>query len=95
MNQSTPKCFVHSSNINKIVAVQKWNEDDSMHGVIVQLPLPKHLNALRIQNEVLPSKDVDGLTIANSGRLMSQNAYPNFDREIVCIIILLTLAFDF
>lgn len=46
------------------------NEDDSIHGVLVQLPLPGHLDPLRIASAVDPGKDVDGLHPDNVGLLL-------------------------
>ena len=45
------------------------NNDKSVHGLLVQLPFPKHLNEEKITNAVSPQKDVDGLTLENMGRL--------------------------
>ena len=44
--------------------------DDSIHGILVQLPLPSHLNADAVLDLLPPEKDVDGLTSASMGRLM-------------------------
>ena len=46
------------------------NEDDSIHGILVQLPLPEHINPLKIANTVDPMKDVDGLHPDNVGLLL-------------------------
>ena len=46
------------------------NNDFSIDGLIVQLPLPDHMSEVRVCNSVLPSKDVDGFTQTNLGRLM-------------------------
>jgi methylenetetrahydrofolate dehydrogenase (NADP+)/methenyltetrahydrofolate cyclohydrolase len=46
------------------------NSDSNVHGVLVQLPLPKHIDQNVIINELYPLKDVDGLTPFNSGMLM-------------------------
>ena len=48
------------------------NEDPSIHGIIVQLPLPLHLSEIQICNAVHPSKDVDGFTQTNLGKLMQK-----------------------
>ena len=56
-----------------INAIQDYNNVDNIDGIIVQMPLPKHLDSSKILNSILPSKDVDGLTYINQGRLM-QNA---------------------
>ncbi|WFU11304.1 bifunctional methylenetetrahydrofolate dehydrogenase/methenyltetrahydrofolate cyclohydrolase FolD (plasmid) [Rhizobium sp. CB3090] len=49
--------------------VQSLNEDASIHGILVQLPLPKHLNAEAIIQSIRPDKDVDGLHVVNAGKL--------------------------
>lgn len=53
--------------LESLVAV--LNADDSLHGVLVQLPLPKHLNSDPIIQSILPEKDVDGLHVVNAGKL--------------------------
>lgn len=53
-----------------IALVRRLNGDDEVDGILVQLPLPAHINAARVINEIDPVKDVDGLTQANAGRLM-------------------------
>lgn len=50
--------------------VRDLNSDPSVHGVIVQLPLPPHLDELRVCNTVDPRKDVDGFTQTNLGRVV-------------------------
>ena len=49
--------------------VQTLNKDDSLHGILVQLPLPKHFNSEAIIQSILPEKDVDGLHVVNAGKL--------------------------
>lgn len=53
-----------------IVLVRECNADKALHGILVQLPLPKHLDALEILREVDPNKDVDGLHVVTAGRLL-------------------------
>lgn len=53
-----------------IKEIESLNNDDGIDGIIVQMPLPKHLNVEEIQNTIDPLKDVDGLTYVNSGRLV-------------------------
>ena len=53
--------------LNKI---DEFNNDDNVDGILVQMPIPKHLNPKTIQNAISPLKDVDGLTDINMGRLM-------------------------
>jgi methylenetetrahydrofolate dehydrogenase (NADP+)/methenyltetrahydrofolate cyclohydrolase len=50
--------------------VDKYNNDDSIHGILVQLPLPKHLDEKKVLNAIDPDKDVDGFHPVNVGRLM-------------------------
>ena len=45
------------------------NKDKSIHGVIVQLPLPDHISVAKVLNRIDPSKDVDGFTPTNVGKL--------------------------
>jgi len=55
---------------DKLLAlVQSLNADPAVHGILVQLPLPKHLNADAIIAAISPAKDVDGLTVTNAGLL--------------------------
>ncbi|MBX5188394.1 bifunctional methylenetetrahydrofolate dehydrogenase/methenyltetrahydrofolate cyclohydrolase FolD [Rhizobium sp. NZLR3b] len=49
--------------------VATLNADPSIHGILVQLPLPKPLDSESIIQAILPEKDVDGLSIANAGKL--------------------------
>ncbi|SCW33833.1 methenyltetrahydrofolate cyclohydrolase /5,10-methylenetetrahydrofolate dehydrogenase (NADP+) [Rhizobium mongolense subsp. loessense] len=49
--------------------VSSLNADPSIHGILVQLPLPKHLNSEPIIQSILPEKDVDGLHVVNAGKL--------------------------
>jgi len=56
--------------------VVSLNEDESVHGILVQLPLPKGLNEESVLRLIDPNKDVDGFHAMNSGRLM--NGQPGF-----------------
>jgi methylenetetrahydrofolate dehydrogenase (NADP+)/methenyltetrahydrofolate cyclohydrolase len=51
--------------------VRALNRDPAIHGILVQLPLPKHLDEKAVLTELNPDKDVDGLTMINAGRLAS------------------------
>ena len=53
-----------------IELLQKLNGESSIHGIIVQLPLPPHLDENRIITSIPPEKDVDGLHPVNMGRLL-------------------------
>ncbi len=50
--------------------VRRLNEDPQIHGMIVQLPIPKHLSVLAVHETIAPEKDVDGLTPVAVGRLV-------------------------
>lgn len=51
--------------------VLRLNRDDSVHGILVQLPLPAHLDQTRVLEMISPDKDVDGFHAMNAGRLMT------------------------
>src|SRR5712692_3855424 len=53
--------------------VAALNADAAVHGILVQLPLPKQVNAARILQAVSPAKDVDGFHAANLGALLAGN----------------------
>jgi methylenetetrahydrofolate dehydrogenase (NADP+)/methenyltetrahydrofolate cyclohydrolase len=53
-----------------LAEVEKINRDPETHALLVQLPLPKHINEGRIIDAIAPEKDVDGLNPFNAGRLM-------------------------
>lgn len=68
--------FIHKTlpaDVDEELLVQQidlLNLNEDVDGIIVQMPLPAHINATRVLNTIDPSKDVDGLTFANSGRLL-------------------------
>ena len=51
--------------------VAALNDDDSIHGILVQLPLPAHIDAQKVIEAISPAKDVDGFHIASAGALMT------------------------
>lgn len=52
------------------LAIQALNEDDRVDGILVQLPLPEHLDAISLLYQIAPDKDADGLHPINLGRLV-------------------------
>ena len=54
-----------------IALVEQMNGKSDIHGILVQLPLPKHIHERRVIESIAPSKDVDGFTKENLGALMS------------------------
>ena len=59
--------------------IEKYNKDNNVDGILVQMPLPKHINENNIQNAINYQKDVDGLTDINAGRLLH-----NKDSLVAC-----------
>lgn len=53
--------------------IEFYNNEDSVNGIIVQLPLPKHLNERKALDKIDVEKDVDGLSTAQIGRLTTEN----------------------
>ncbi|MGE6742096.1 bifunctional methylenetetrahydrofolate dehydrogenase/methenyltetrahydrofolate cyclohydrolase FolD [Allorhizobium pseudoryzae] len=51
--------------------VEKLNADPAVHGILVQLPLPDHLQAEPVIQSIRPEKDVDGLNVVNAGKVAS------------------------
>jgi len=50
--------------------IEELNKDPKCHGIILQLPLPKHLDTLKAESAVSPDKDVDGTNPVNTGKLL-------------------------
>ena len=57
----------------------RLNDNDSFHGIILQLPLPRHLDTLRAESAIAPDKDVDGTNPVSAGRLLlgEETFYPS------------------
>jgi methylenetetrahydrofolate dehydrogenase (NADP+)/methenyltetrahydrofolate cyclohydrolase len=53
-----------------LALVEKLNKDPKIHGILVQLPLPKHINETRVLYAIDPNKDVDGFHPVNIGKMM-------------------------
>ena len=57
-----------------IELIKSLNEDPSIHGILMQLPLPPHINQFNVINAINPKKDVDGLTYYNAGLLLNKRS---------------------
>ena len=57
-----------------IAEIDALNADSSIHGILVQAPLPSHINDVRVFNHVSPNKDVDGFNAVNLGKLCQEQA---------------------
>jgi methylenetetrahydrofolate dehydrogenase (NADP+)/methenyltetrahydrofolate cyclohydrolase len=69
MNSWEYKLPAETSEAEILAVVEKLNNDPAVNGILVQLPLPKHVNAERVLNTIDPNKDVDGFHPVNVGRL--------------------------
>ncbi|MDR1475009.1 MAG: bifunctional 5,10-methylenetetrahydrofolate dehydrogenase/5,10-methenyltetrahydrofolate cyclohydrolase [Holosporales bacterium] len=62
--------FPKETEFNKVSAlIDELNADESVDGILLQLPLPEHINPRLLIDRILPEKDVDGLTSINQGKL--------------------------
>ena len=69
MHSVTHRLPAETKEADLIALVQTLNADPAIHGILVQLPLPKGLNPDRVIAAIDPDKDVDGLHVINAGRL--------------------------
>lgn len=61
------------SNEQILSSIDSLNQDLRVHGILVQMPMPNHLDKASVLNSISPEKDVDGFSPVNVGRLYSQN----------------------
>ena len=59
------------SQADLLARVHALNADNAIHGILVQLPLPKHIDAQKVIEAISPDKDVDGFHVASAGALMT------------------------
>jgi methylenetetrahydrofolate dehydrogenase (NADP+)/methenyltetrahydrofolate cyclohydrolase len=71
MYSETHRLPADTSQDDLLAVVAKLNADPKIHGVLVQFPVPAHINQMDVVAALSPYKDVDGLTVANAGRLAS------------------------
>ena len=69
MNSYTHKLSADSDQATVLAKVEALNKDPAVHGILVQLPLPRHMNEHDVTNAINPEKDVDGFHISNVGLL--------------------------
>ena len=55
---------------NLLLEIEKLNNDNNIDGILVQLPIPKHINELKVINAISAEKDVDGFHTTNIGKMM-------------------------
>ena len=71
--------------------IEKLNLDSTVHGILIQLPLPDHMDQYQVINMVDPKKDVDGLTFVNSGLLLNNKTnliplYPTWNNGTIPVL---------
>lgn len=71
-----------------LALVARLNADPSVHGILVQLPLPRHLDEKTVIAAIDPDKDVDGITPVNAGRLVLGMEAPVSCTPLGCLMIL-------
>ncbi|MFT5060727.1 MAG: methylenetetrahydrofolate dehydrogenase (NADP+)/methenyltetrahydrofolate cyclohydrolase [Sulfitobacter sp.] len=69
MHSVEHKLEIDTSEVDLLALIQQLNADPTIHGVLVQLPLPGHLDSNLVINSIDPAKDVDGFHISNVGLL--------------------------
>jgi methylenetetrahydrofolate dehydrogenase (NADP+) / methenyltetrahydrofolate cyclohydrolase len=69
MNSWEYKMPADTSEADLLAMVQKLNNDPSVHGILVQMPVPKHIDSAKVLNTIDPAKDVDGFHVVNVGKL--------------------------
>lgn len=75
--------------------VAQLNADPAVHGILVQLPLPRHIDAVKVLEAVAPTKDVDGFHPLNAGRLVTGTGGLKPCTALGCILLLRTVLEDF
>ena len=69
MNSWEHKLDAATPEATLLALVEKLNTDPACHGILVQLPLPKHIDSDKVLSAINPDKDVDGFHVVNVGRL--------------------------
>ena len=67
--------------------VQQLNLDSSVHGILVQMPLPKHIDSAKVLNCIDPAKDVDGFHVVNVGRLSTGQGALTACTPVGCVML--------
>ncbi len=74
MHSVTIRLPVDTSEAELLATVDRLNGDPAIHGILVQLPLPKHINSEKVLRRIDPGKDVDGFHPVNVGKLVTGDA---------------------
>lgn len=81
-----------TSEADLLALVARLNADDAVDGILVQLPLPKHINANKVLEAIDPAKDVDGFHPINAGRLATGERALTPCTPLGCVILAKTAA---
>ena len=77
-----------TSELDLLALVERLNLDRAVHGILVQLPLPKHIDAQKVLESIDPAKDVDGFHPYNVGRLATGGKAPIPCTPLGCLLLL-------
>jgi methylenetetrahydrofolate dehydrogenase (NADP+) / methenyltetrahydrofolate cyclohydrolase len=69
MNSWEHRLPAETSEAALLALIEQLNADSSVHGILVQMPVPKHIDSAKVLNTINPDKDVDGFHVVNVGRL--------------------------
>ena len=69
MNSWEHKLPAETAEVDVLALVEKLNHDPACHGILVQLPLPRHIDSMKVLTAISPAKDVDGFHVVNVGKL--------------------------
>lgn len=69
MNSWEHRLPAETPEVDLLALVDKLNQDKACHGILVQLPLPSHIDSTKVLSAIDPDKDVDGFHVVNVGRL--------------------------
>jgi len=70
MHEETIRMPATTTEAELLKVIDRLNKDDKVHGILVQLPLPKHIDEKQVLYRILPAKDVDGFHPLNVGKLL-------------------------
>ena len=84
MNSLQFKMAADISQEDLVLKIEELNADKKIHGILVQLPLPKHIDTKKVIRTINPDKDVDGFHIANVGKLSVGEVEGNDGALIPC-----------
>jgi len=81
------KLDASTSQTDLLTIIDQLNNDDTIHGILVQLPLPDHIDETKVINAVSPDKDVDGFHVINAGRLATGQAALTSCTPVGCVML--------